>query len=112
MAHVLVLIAEGYAVIGAIVAAWFLLVAIDRIDPAARDAFAFRPLLIPGLVLLWPLVLRRYVRSSTTASRNLRRAHWRIWLVLSAVLPVLLIGALALRQNGPTEAPPVRLAPP
>jgi len=112
MAHALVLIAEAYAVIGAAVAAWFLLAAIDRIDPAARDAFAFRPLLIPGLVLLWPLVLRRTLGRAPAAPRDLRRAHWRIWLVLSAALPLLLIGALALRQNGPTEAAPVRLAQP
>ncbi len=112
MAHVIVLAAEIYAAIGALVAAWFLLVAIDRIDPAARDALAFRPLLIPGLVLLWPLVLLRYRGWPATAPRDLRRAHWRIWLVLCAALPLLLIGALSLRQNGPTEAAPVRLAPP
>ncbi len=41
-----------------------------------------------------------------------RAAHRRIWLVLAAVLPLLVLGALALRQNGPTEAAPVRLAPP
>ena len=112
MAHLIVLAIEAYGIIGAIIAAWFLLTAIDRIDPAARDAFAFRPLLIPGLVLLWPLVLRRYPGRSAAAPSDLRRAHWRIWLVLSAALPLLLIGALALRQNGPTEAAPVRLAPP
>ncbi len=112
MAHLIVLAAECYAVIGAIVAGWFLLVAIDRIDPAAHDAFAFRPLLIPGLALLWPLVLLRYHRGPSAAPRDLRRAHRRIWLVLCAALPLLLIGALALRQNGPTEAAPVRLAPP
>ncbi len=75
MAHVIVLAAEIYAAIGALVAAWFLLVAIDRIDPAARDALAFRPLLIPGLVLLWPLVLLRYrggppLRRATCAVRT------------------------------------------
>src|SRR5438045_2004165 len=107
MAHVIVFLAEIYAALGAVIAAWFLLAAIDRIDPAARDAFAFRPLLIPGLVLLWPLVLRRYLGRPASTPRNLRRAHWRVWLVLSAALPLLLIGALALRQNGPTEAAPV-----
>ncbi len=40
-----------------------------------------------------------------------RRAHRLIWMVLAALLPLLLIGALALRQNGP-NAPPMRLAPP
>jgi hypothetical protein len=69
-------------------------------------------LLIPGLVLLWPLVMLRYRGPPAAAPRDLCRAHWRIWFVLSAALPLLLIGALALRQNGPTEAAPVRLAPP
>ena len=41
-----------------------------------------------------------------------RRAHRRIWLGLAVLLPLLLLGAMALRQNGPTEAAPVRLAPP
>jgi hypothetical protein len=30
------------------------------VDPAARGAYAFRPLLLPGLVLLWPLVAWRW----------------------------------------------------
>ena len=33
---------------------------IEAIDPVARGAYAFRPLLLPGLALLWPLVLRRW----------------------------------------------------
>jgi hypothetical protein len=44
--------------------------------------------------------------------RGLRRAHRRIWTVLAVLLPLALLGALSLRQNGPREAPPVRLAPP
>jgi hypothetical protein len=112
MAHLIVLAAECYAAIGAIIAAWFLLVVIDRIDPASRGALAFRPLLIPGLALLWPLVLLRYRGWPARAPHDLRRVHWRVWLVLCAALPLLLIGALALRQNGPAEAAPVRLAPP
>jgi hypothetical protein len=112
MAHQIVLAAEFYAIIGAVVAAWFLLFRLDAIDPAARGAYTFRPLVIPGLVLLWPLVLLRCVGWPSAAPRQHRRAHWRIWLVLSAALPLLLLGAMALRQNGPTEAAPVRLAPP
>ena len=51
----------GYLLLGALVAAGFLFYGLDRIDPAARGAHAFRPLLVPGLVLLWPLVLWRWV---------------------------------------------------
>ena len=49
-----------YAACGAVLALAFLLWGIDRIDPAAAGAYAFRPLLIPGLVLLWPLVALRW----------------------------------------------------
>ena len=49
-----------YACVGAAVAVWFVLIEIDRIDPAAAGAYAFRPLLLPGLILLWPLVLVRW----------------------------------------------------
>jgi len=50
-----------YAVLGSILALGFVLWGIERIDPAAVGAYAFRPLLIPGLVLLWPLVAARWV---------------------------------------------------
>lgn len=56
MPHVLVIAAQAYIVIGAIVAAWFLLFGVERMR-AARQAFAFRPLLIPGAMLLWPLIV-------------------------------------------------------
>jgi hypothetical protein len=49
-----------YAACGAVLALAFLLWGLDRIDPAAAGAYAFRPLLIPGLVLLWPLVALRW----------------------------------------------------
>lgn len=51
----------GYGVAGIVVAAAFLLIGLDRLDPAASGAFGFRPLLAPGLVLIWPLVLARWL---------------------------------------------------
>lgn len=50
-----------YAVVGMALGLAFLLWGIDRVDPAAAGAYAFRPLLIPGLVLLWPLVAVRWI---------------------------------------------------
>lgn len=49
-----------YLYIGAAVAAVFLLFGIDRVDPSSHGSYAFRPLLIPGICLLWPLVLYRW----------------------------------------------------
>lgn len=51
---------SAYGTVGVLVAAAFLLVGLDRVAPAARGAYAFRPLLMPGLVLLWPLVVFRW----------------------------------------------------
>jgi len=50
-----------YAGLGAVVAGIFLTTGIGRIDAAARGSLAFRPLLIPGLVLLWPIVIKRWI---------------------------------------------------
>ena len=52
---------EGYGWIGIAVAAVFLLFGVDRVEPGARGSFMFRPLIAPGVVVLWPLVLWRWV---------------------------------------------------
>lgn len=111
MAHAIILASQVYGGAGMLVVAWFLLWRIERVDPMARGAYAFRPLLIPGIVLLWPLVLWRGMSAPGTG-RAFHAAHARIWAGLSILLPLLLLGSLALRQNGPTEAPPVRLSAP
>lgn len=51
-----------YGAAGFGVAVAFLLFGLERTAPAARGAYAFRPLLVPGLMLLWPLVLWRWWR--------------------------------------------------
>ena len=48
-----------YLAAGVLVALAFVLWGIDRVDPGAAGAYAFRPLLLPGLVLLWPAVVAR-----------------------------------------------------
>ena len=47
--------------IGLAVAAAFLLYGFDKVDPGAHDAYFVRPLLLPGIVLLWPLVVWRWL---------------------------------------------------
>jgi len=61
MAQIIVQTAMWYGIAGCAVAAAFLLWGIDRIDPGASGGYAFRPLLIPGIVLLWPFVLARWI---------------------------------------------------
>jgi uncharacterized membrane protein len=50
----------AWLAIGGLVGVVFLFVGIDRVDDSARGAYAFRPLLLPGLVLLWPFVVLRW----------------------------------------------------
>ena len=61
----------SYSVAGAAVALAFILVGVDRVDPAARRAIAFRPLLLPGAALLWPLVLARWIATERRRTQGL-----------------------------------------
>ena len=61
MAASIVSAMEIYVWIGLAVGAVFLTLGVGRVDPAARGAYAFRPLLLPGVVGLWPLVLWRWI---------------------------------------------------
>jgi hypothetical protein len=63
-------LAFAYACCGGAVAVAFLSVGLDRIDPAARGAYTFRPLLVPGVVLLWPLVLVLWRRRALAAMEH------------------------------------------
>ncbi len=60
-ARIVIEILQYYGYIGLAVAAAFLLYGIERVDPRARRTYAFRPLLIPGCIVLWPLVIARWV---------------------------------------------------
>jgi hypothetical protein len=53
-------IGRYYLMAGGVVAALFLVIGVDRVEPSARGSYAFRPLLIPGICLIWPLVLYRW----------------------------------------------------
>ena len=60
MAEVMLAAVAAYAAAGLLVGLAFLVFGLSRHDPAAVGAYAFRPLLLPGLMLFWPLVLRRW----------------------------------------------------
>ena len=60
-ARIVIEVLQYYGYIGLAVAAAFLLYGIERVDPRARRTYAFRPLLIPGCIVLWPLVIARWV---------------------------------------------------
>lgn len=60
IAETIIMLVKGWAIIGLAVSALFIFWGIDRVDGAAKDAYAFRPLLIPGIVVIWPMVLWRW----------------------------------------------------
>jgi len=104
-AEVLVSLAEGWLWIGAASALAFVLI-VGRLDPAARGAWAFRPLLAPGVMLLWPLVWwRARHRPPLAAQRALALA------MAAAVVAALALG-WAIRQTPPQQAAPVLLEAP
>lgn len=54
--------AQLYGWIGLGVALLFLTIGVGRVDPSARGAYAARALLAPSVVLLWPVVLLRWIQ--------------------------------------------------
>ena len=61
-AAVIVDIVTWYIYLGLGVSVVFLLIGVDRIDPSAQGSYLFRVLAVPGVVLLWPLVLSIWFR--------------------------------------------------
>jgi hypothetical protein len=74
-ASVLVLVLEVYAATGVAVALVFLTVGVGRVDEAASHSYAFRVLLVPGVILLWPLVLIRWSQLSRRPDGQHRNSH-------------------------------------
>lgn len=57
--------------VGALVAVPFLLFGVGRVvDGAAGSSLAFRLIVLPGAVLLWPVVLRRWAASRASGGRS------------------------------------------
>lgn len=61
IAHLMVGLAVAYGGLGLIFAAAFVRRGVERLDPGARGAsWAFRAIIVPGVVLFWPLLLGRW----------------------------------------------------
>lgn len=101
-AKVIAALAGGYLLTGLAVGIAFLLFRLDKQYPAARGAYAFRPLLLPGLALLWPVVLRRWMAGGAANVASHKRAHWVIWAAM-ALLLVIIFGLAA--SIGPSRLP-------
>lgn len=117
MAAGLILIAQVYLGIGAASAFAFLGFGIDRVDENARGVWVFRPFLIPGVLLIWPLVLLRWWQMERTGDMGAKRfrpplaSQPRFAIAMAIAIVAIIATALLLRQDGPSEAPAVLLEP-
>ncbi|WP_298917172.1 hypothetical protein [uncultured Roseobacter sp.] len=107
-----------WGTIGALVAAVFLTFGMDRIDEDAQDAYIFRPLLIPGILAIWPLVLWRWYLYETGREVWARRydpprkAHFAVGWILPIGICAIIVTGLSIRQQWPAEIAPERLSAP
>jgi hypothetical protein len=101
-AEIFVGLLETYLFIGAVFAVLFVPAGIKSIDPAAEGStLGFRIIIVPGVILLWPLLFKRWmVEKDARMIQPLRRAHRAIWIVLPVILGVLFFAALL--RRGPT----------
>lgn len=117
-AAALMSVVQIYTGMGAVVAALFLTIGIDRIDADARGAYAFRPLLIPAVLLIWPLVLWRWWREETGRATPVgrytppRRSHGVAAVLMGVAVAVTLLVSFGIRQTWPADAMPRQIAPP
>lgn len=76
LAAAIVLAATAYVGAGLVLAVPLVVGGLGRLDPAARTAtWGFRVIVIPGVVLLWPLLVVRLATGAThpPAERNAHR---------------------------------------
>lgn len=117
MAAQLLGMAQVYLGLGAVTALIFLVIGIDRIDENARGVWVFRPFLIPGILLIWPLVLLRWAQLERPGPEGQGRFRppltWqpRLALAMAIAVPLIITGAMVLRQDH-AETPAELLEPP
>lgn len=77
-AEIIVLIFGSYVALGILVAPFLIFRGAQRFDAAAADStLGFRLVVLPGAVLLWPLLLRRFLKGngSPPTENNAHRAR-------------------------------------
>jgi hypothetical protein len=64
-----------YSACGIVFAFPFVLIGVGRIDShAAHGSWGFRVLILPGTIMLWPLLMRRWLKGAGTPPEE-RNAH-------------------------------------
>ena len=108
-AEAILIAAAVYGAAGGVVAAAFLFFGLDTFDAGARASYAFRALIAPGLVLLWPLVLWRWATGLPKDAGPRRVAHAFAWMCLAVVVPALLAIGFAQRDKPVPASTSIRL---
>lgn len=116
-AALVILIVKIWFSIGVAVAAAFVTFGMNQIDEDAQGAVAFRPLIVPGIILIWPLVLWRWwVLATETDNWHLRhmpprRSHAVVAAVMLVLLVLTFTLSMALRQTWPADTAPLQIEP-
>lgn len=114
-AELILLIVKIWGGIGALVAIPFLTFGMDRLDEDAQEAYVFRPLLVPGILLIWPLVLWRwYILADgkdewSKRYRPRRTTHQWFAFIMPIAIIVIIFAGLSVRQSWPADIAPVQL---
>ncbi|MEM9021105.1 MAG: hypothetical protein AAGC44_11115 [Planctomycetota bacterium] len=62
MAQLILMLMGGYVLVGTVLGILFVFKGISRVDPAADGGpTVFRMLILPGVVGLWPVMLRKWL---------------------------------------------------
>ncbi|WP_223423758.1 hypothetical protein [Tateyamaria pelophila] len=116
VAQAILVVIQAWGIFGALTAAVFLTVGIERVDEDAQGAYVFRPLLIPGVMLIWPLVLWRWWRIESQRAgwaeryKPVRGAHGAAALLMSLGIIAIIVTGLSVRQEWPGDTAPVQLS--
>lgn len=116
IASAILSVVQIWALIGGAVAIMFLLFGIDRIDDDAKGAYVFRALLIPAILLIWPIVLWRWVRLElgmqdwAKRHRPPRRLHFWVAILFAIAIPGIMILGFSVRQTWPEKFEPQQLS--
>jgi len=53
-----------YLMLGVAFAVYFVTIAINSVDPSAKGtSWGFKIIILPGCILLWPVILKKYLKS-------------------------------------------------
>ena len=119
---VLVKVAAVYVACGLFVAVLFLARWCKTFDPsAAHGSWGFRVLVVPGIIVLWPVILvkvRAVARGGSAAGEaempirpeTLRRNHGVAFITLAILAPLLFVIALVWRAPRLEDTPVVEAA--